>query len=97
LIILLGDELMAANGSMTKVQKIKTTSIYSKSKMIELEDFDITIGHPIYHEGDWYRPDEIYEPVVKYIGVLYNYHCQPSQSIIVGREKEYICSSLGCM
>ena len=39
------------------------------------------IGHPIYYENEWYRPDEIFQTKKTYIDILYNFHCQPFQEV----------------
>lgn len=93
--IVIGDEVMSANGKSTTVKHVKTTKIFGSYNMVQFEDFLITPGHPMLSEGEWYRPDELYQPQKHSIDILYNLYCEPYHEIIAGKEKEYTFSSLG--
>jgi len=93
--IIVGDILKSSTGGPTEVKRIKVTPIYDLYKMIRLDDFWITRGHPIWENGDWYRPDEIYPLEEVYIDILYNFYCEPEHFIIVGENNPVTCSSLG--
>lgn len=91
-----GDVLMDANGRPTIVHKIKITPMHKVMPIVAMEDFDITVGHPIlFPDGEWYRPDEKFTPTKKFVSLLYNFYCKPSHFLVVGRTREFVCSSLG--
>lgn len=46
-----GDALMSPSGEPTFVKKIRITPVRGEQTMVQLGDFYITKGHPIYHEG----------------------------------------------
>jgi hypothetical protein len=90
-----GDILLSANGIPTEVKRIKRTEINSMYNMVQLGDFWITRGHPIFVNGDWYRPDELYPVKPTYIDTLYNFYAEPDHFLLVGENNPVTCSSLG--
>jgi hypothetical protein len=90
-----GDILLSANLSPTVVSKIKVTHYFRMMPMVVLEDFQITRGHPIFLNRDWFRPDEIFPLSEVWVSTLYNIYAEPFHEIIVGSQKKYICTSLG--
>jgi hypothetical protein len=88
---------MSEDGTPTICRKIKTTEVHGDHPMVQLADFYITKGHPIFVDGDWYRPDEKYQLTNVYIDILYNFYCQESHFLLVGQQQQFICSSLGGM
>lgn len=45
------DVLMTPSGLPTTVKTIRTTPVHGEQEMVQLEDFYITKGHPIYKNG----------------------------------------------
>jgi len=90
-----GDLLKSPSGQPTEVQRIKVTPIHDHYPMVRLGDFWITRGHPIWMNGDWYRPDELYPVEEVYIDILYNFYAEPDHFIVVGENNPVTCSSLG--
>jgi hypothetical protein len=93
--IKIGDILRGASENPTEVKRVKKTEIHGLYKMVKMNDFWITRGHPIYVNGDWYRPDELYPLEEVYIDTLYNFYAEPEQFIVVGEVEPVTCSSLG--
>jgi len=91
----IGDVLLSANGVPSSVVRVKTTQIEDKHMMVQLGDFFITRGHPIFVDGEWYRPDELFPTCIVWIDTLYNFFVEPDHFIVVGEELPYVCSSLG--
>jgi len=91
----IGDLLMSENGEPTTVKLIKKTVYNTVQNMVQLEDFQITLGHPIFINGEWYRPDEIYPVTPIYVTTLFNFYCEPHHYLVVGQKKQYTVSSLG--
>jgi len=93
--VCIGDVLMSGTGRPTTVKRIKETQIFGNYKMVQLGDFWITRGHPIYVNNEWYRPDEIYPITEVFIDTLYNFYAEPEHFLVVGEEEQFTCSSLG--
>jgi hypothetical protein len=56
----------------------------------------ISLGHPIYYNDDWYRPDELFPVENIFTTTVYNFHCLPHHFLKVGKnENTTIVSSLG--
>jgi len=91
----IGDILLSASGAPTTVKRIKETHINGPYKMVQLGDFWISRGHPIYVNDEWYRPDEIYPLSEVFIDTLYNFYAEPEHFLVVGEEEPFTCSSLG--
>jgi len=92
--IKIGDILLSAERTPTVVIELKETVYNTTQDLIQLDDFWITKGHPIFLNSDWYRPDELFPPKEKYVDSLFNIFAYPSHNILVGR-KQFICTSLG--
>jgi len=86
---------MSSDGTSTTVMSINATKYNKPHNMVIFDDFQITVGHPVFMNGDWYRPDELFNPVITYVTTLYNFYCQPNHFLVVGREQPIIVTSLG--
>jgi len=90
-----GDFVMSLNNNPTEVKFIKTTEIFGSYKMVKMSDHSVTIGHPLFYNGDWFRPDEIFPVNSCVVGILYNLYCEPYHEVIIGQKEEIIYTSLG--
>lgn len=90
-----GDLLMTPKGTPTTVKLVKSTTHDCDKKVVDMGDYLITLGHPIFVEGEWYRPDELYPVVTRPVTTLYNFYCEPEHELMVGLESPTIVSSLG--
>jgi len=92
--VCIGDVLLGGSGGPTTVRRVKETIINNMHKMVRLSDFWITRGHPVFMNGEWYRPDEMFPLAEVYIDTLYNFFAEPEHFLVVG-EDQITCSSLG--
>lgn len=91
-----GDILRAANGKPTTVKFIKTTEVHGLMNIVPLDGFQVTAGHPVYSEDEWYRPDELFLTEKQHVGILYNFYCEPEHFLMVqGDTQQWQFSSLG--
>eukprot|EP01124_Arcella_intermedia_P017147 TRINITY_DN2386_c0_g1_i1.p1 TRINITY_DN2386_c0_g1~~TRINITY_DN2386_c0_g1_i1.p1 ORF type:complete len:344 (-),score=94.25 TRINITY_DN2386_c0_g1_i1:116-1147(-) len=90
----IGDVLLGASGQPTVVKRVKETVINGNYKVVDMGDFLITRGHPVFVQKEWYRPDELYPVTEAFVDVLYNFYAEPEHFLVVGSER-VICSSLG--
>jgi len=93
--VCVGDRLITPDGEETTVMAVKTTAHYCERNMVDMGDYLITVGHPILVQGDWYRPDELFPVVRRYVTRVYNFYCEPHHFLIVGIENPTTVSSLG--
>jgi len=93
--IITGDFLKLASGISSAVIRVKTTEINDLYKMCKIGDFYITRGHPIFMNGDWFRPDELFPISEIWIDTLYNFYVEQEHFILVGESETITCSSLG--
>jgi len=101
--IKLNDVVMSRDGKGYKVKKIvSNTKDKIEKNMVNINNFWITRGHPILHNNDWYRPDELYKTEFKIVeNGLYNFVLEGNEkTVIVGgnednSDDEVICCTLG--
>lgn len=84
-------------GKSNRVQQVVVTAWNNKKAMVDLGDgMFITRGHPIFVNGTWLRPDELFATTTLLVNNLYNFILEDEHVIIVGsQENQTTCSTLG--
>lgn len=103
-----GDPVVCADGSVQKILKIHSSGTTPRGqqqgeekftkKMVRIKDFWITRGHPFLHDGEWTRPDEIYNTVdidIRDIGGIYNFVLEGDEHTVLVGDEATVCCTLG--
>jgi len=64
--------------------------------MVRLSDFWITRGHPVFFNGEWWRPDELGPTFARDVepGGIINFVLEDEHTVLVG-DYELVCCTLG--
>src|SRR4051794_1364177 len=65
-----GDQVLTSSGITQEIISVHSANTPSEKQMVWLDDFWITRGHPILHNDEWFRPDELYPTSTKLISEI---------------------------
>jgi len=74
------------------VTKVLKTNVEGTMPMVDYQGMSITQGHPMYINGDWYRPDELFTVDHRYVEEIYNFVLDGEHAFVVNN---VICCTVG--